>query len=575
MQAILEKDDVALRKAVDSVEKVFPLVKSGEGFYSDGSFIQHENIGYNGSYGNVLMDGVSQLLPVLQNTPYSLSDSAIKSINFWVENGFAPFIYKGNLMDMVRGRAISRGVFQSNVAAADLIRSIVRVVDTYPTVQKEKYQSLIKYWLSFGNNYNNYIQQITSFRDIALISEIMNNPQIHTNDFQNQNLYNFAKMDKVLLKNSDGDYAVAINMSSKRIQRYESLNNENLHGWYTGDGMVYVYNNDLDQFNKDYWATVDPYKLPGTTETTAVQKDASGTKVSPKSFVGASTFGNIGSIGNVGSVAMDFINNDLNLSAHKSWFLTHDNVVALGSAIDNTSKDQALTVIDNRKLDDRATYKIYINGKTFEPKINVINQLKGVNSIYLQSSKKGASIGYKFITPQDLNLDLTSRTGAWADINKDQSKDQYNRKFLEIYKVHQVSNDTYNYVIYPNLDLNKFNQAKLPTIIANKNNIQAVSFGKNIGVNVFSTGEETVDDMVFDNPISLTRINNGNQKIIGISDPSQNKKITTSFKIKDNNYQILNQDKSLDVKLIDGYWNISLTDTGHDGTTHAIYLTKK
>lgn len=576
IQALLENDEPGLKKAVQALEKVFPIVNTGEGFYKDGSFIQHENVGYNGSYGNVLIDGVSQLLPVLQNTPYSLSDNSINSVNFWIEKGFAPFIYKGNLMDMVRGRAISRGTFQSDVAGADLIRSIVRVVETYPKDEKAKYQSLIKYWLSFGNNYKNYISQITSYRDIALITDIMDNPSIQAKDFQATNLYNFAKMDKVLLKNADNDFAIGINMSSSRIKRYESLNNENTHGWYTGDGMLFIYNNDLDQFNDDYWATVDPYRLPGTTETDKVQKDGSGAKASSKTFVGGSYFGNIGAIGNVGSIAMDFINNDQDLTAHKSWFLMHNGVVALGSGINNDSNSKALTVIDNRKLSKNSDYNIYVNGKLYAPKIDETKEFSDVTSIYLQSNKPSESIGYKFLTPQKINLGLIERTGSWSEINKAQSKDEFARNYLEIYKIHEKkANDTYNYVIYPNIAMDKFENETNPRIIKNDDSVQAISYGNTVGINVFKPTETKVMGMDFKEPISVTRINNGNQILLGVSDPSQNSEADTTFRIKDDGYKIINKDVNLKANLVDGYWNVSLLKNGHDGNTKLLSLSKK
>lgn len=573
VQALIEKDEPGLIKAVQSLEKVFPLVNEGEGFYRDGSFIQHENVGYNASYGNVLIDGISQLLPVIQDTNYSLSDDAIKSVKFWVENGFSPFVYKGNSMDMVRGRAISRPYFQSNDSGADLIRSITRVISTYPDSEKAKYQSLIKYWLSFGNNYDNYLKQMNSYRDIALISNIMNDETIKADDFQKTNLYNFATMDKILLKNSDNNFAVGINMSSNRIKRYESLNNENLHGWYTGDGMVFIYNNDLNQYNDNYWATVDPYKLPGTTETDNPQKDGSGATVSSKKFVGGSVFGNIGSIGNVGSVAMDFINNDSDLEAHKSWFLTHNGVVALGSGINSVSKANAKTVIENRKLlSNNAKYTIYVNGQIYYPQINHPEQLKNVQSIYLQSDNVGESIGYKFITPQNLTLGLVERQGAWSEINTAESRTEYIRPYLEIYKNHVQKDDTYNYVIYPNMNLDTFNNVTVPTIVKNTADAQIVKFDNTTGINIFNTSENIVHDMEFDTPISVTRIDNGRQKLFGISDPSQNISADTHFRFKDDGYKILNRDSNIKADLVDGYWNITILPNGHDGATHLLSI---
>ncbi|NRE26471.1 hypothetical protein DBN74_04710, partial [Enterococcus faecalis] len=70
-------------------------------------------------------------------------------------------------------------------------------------------------------------------------------------------------MDRVLQKNNE--YAVGISMYSQRVGNYEVGNTENKKGWHTADGMLYLYNQDFAQFDEGYWATIDPYRLPGTT----------------------------------------------------------------------------------------------------------------------------------------------------------------------------------------------------------------------------------------------------------------------------------------------------------------------
>lgn len=61
---LLRKDDQEISSTIRSIEQVFKLVDQGEGFYQDGSYIDHTNVAYTGAYGNVLIDGLSQLLPV-------------------------------------------------------------------------------------------------------------------------------------------------------------------------------------------------------------------------------------------------------------------------------------------------------------------------------------------------------------------------------------------------------------------------------------------------------------------------------------------------------------------------------
>lgn len=54
------------------------------------------------------------------------------------------------------------------------------------------------------------------------------------------------------------------------------MNKENAKGWYTSDGVSYLYNDDLSHFSDDYWATVDPYKLTGITENSEIREKGSG-----------------------------------------------------------------------------------------------------------------------------------------------------------------------------------------------------------------------------------------------------------------------------------------------------------
>ena len=60
-------------------------------------------------------------------------------------------------------------------------------------------------------------------------------------------------------------YGFGLSLCSSRIANFESINGENLRGWFTGDGLTTLYNADLNAFGDSYWATVDHYRLPGVT----------------------------------------------------------------------------------------------------------------------------------------------------------------------------------------------------------------------------------------------------------------------------------------------------------------------
>ena len=73
----------------------------------------------------------------------------------------------------------------------------------------------------------------------------------------------YESMDRVVQVNEN--YTAGLSMYSSRIYNYEFGNTENKHGWHTGSGVLYIYNDDLKQYGEGYWPTVDPYRLPGTT----------------------------------------------------------------------------------------------------------------------------------------------------------------------------------------------------------------------------------------------------------------------------------------------------------------------
>jgi hypothetical protein len=83
----------------------------------------------------------------------------------------------------------------------------------------------------------------------------------------------YAGMDQVV--HLRPGFGFGVSMSSHRIGTYESTNDENFQGWYTGVGMTYLYNKDPLQFT-DYWPTVNKYRLPGTTVDTMPRGNGEG-----------------------------------------------------------------------------------------------------------------------------------------------------------------------------------------------------------------------------------------------------------------------------------------------------------
>ena len=72
----------------------------------------------------------------------------------------------------------------------------------------------------------------------------------------------YPLMDRVVHRTED--YLFALSMYSERIQNTEIMNDENRFGWHQNNGMTYIYDEDK-QYTENYWNTVNPLRLPGTT----------------------------------------------------------------------------------------------------------------------------------------------------------------------------------------------------------------------------------------------------------------------------------------------------------------------
>lgn len=438
IQSALLKDEKGLIYARDCLDKIFPFVEKGDGFYKDGSFIQHDSVAYTAAYGNVLIDGLSQIMTLLENTDYKLDSKNSETINFWIKESFAPIMYKGLTMDMVKGRSVSRE--KSYVSSIEIIRSIIRLAQVQNNMEyKMLAKSLIK-----SNTYFDYVKELNNYRDIYLAKKILEDKNIKPYDFTENILKFYENMDRVVYKNKFHNFAFAISMSSNKTKYYEAMNGENVKGWHTGDGMTYLYNGDIRQFNDDYWATVDPYRLPGTTVELSERKDGQGSVEAKKSIVSGKVINN-----RKANIKMHHNNFLDTLSLDKKWLIDNDKITFKGENIKFKSDKIVQTVIENRKLNDDTNYEIYINGKLVNLELNKKYIFNNVKEILFKVNKPNEGIKYVFKNPETLNIVLENRSGSWKSINKSQSDKMIQRKYFVVTKTHTKQNDSYEYTIYP------------------------------------------------------------------------------------------------------------------------------
>ena len=397
-----------------SGRSVFTPVTSGDGFYEDGSFIFHYNIPYTGQYGQELMENISILVKLLYGSPWQITDPELSNIYGWITESFAPLMYHGAMMDMVRGRAIASSSSDEFNVGAKVIANIRSVASFAPSATAAV---------------------LTSFAD---------SPQLPPGQ------YHFPSMDRVVAFR-DG-FGFGLSMSSTRVGGYEinTTSPTNLKGWYTGAGVTYLYLGDNDtHYTDNYWATVDWYHLPGTTaELNATPDDA----VTDQNWVGGAQVDKT-----YGVAGMSAHPAGTNLYAKKSWFMLDDEIVCLGAGITSTSVgNQVDTTVENRKLGTIGSTAFNIADTQYvlsspTPWTNPVTVTTDTGATWCALAGLG---GYYFPNgAANLQAQFVSGSGAWTTINPtDSDPAVYTDYYLKLWFNHGVTptNAKYAYVMLPN-----------------------------------------------------------------------------------------------------------------------------
>ncbi|HDR3203455.1 TPA: polysaccharide lyase 8 family protein [Staphylococcus aureus] len=452
LESIIEEDATMMKNSIDGFNKVFTYVqdsatdKERNGFYKDGSYIDHKDVPYTGAYGVVLLEGISQMMPMIKETPFNDKTQNNTTLKSWIDDGFLPLIYKGEMMDLSRGRAISRENETSHSASATVMKSLLRLSDAMDDSTKAKYKQIVKTSVKSDSSYDSN-DTLSSYSDIDKMKKLMDDSTISKNDLTQQlKIYN--EMDRVTYHNKDLDFAFGLSMTSKNVARYESINNENLKGWHTGAGMSYLYNSDVKHYRDNFWATADMKRLSGTTTLdNEILKDTDDKK-SSKTFVGGTKIDD-----QHASIGMDFENQDKTLTAKKSYFILNDKIVFLGTGIKSTdSSKNPVTTIENRKANGDTLYT--------DDKQTTTSNDQETNSVFLESTDTKKNIGYHFLNESKITVKKESHTGKWSDINKSQKQDSKTNQYYEVTQKHSNTDSKYAYVLYPGLSKDDFNTKK-------------------------------------------------------------------------------------------------------------------
>ncbi|KAG2178724.1 hypothetical protein INT44_001877 [Umbelopsis vinacea] len=492
--------DLGSQNLQDPDTILLDYVESGDGFYRDGSFIQHDTIPYHGGYGKNLFKGLADIIYLLHGSAWELKDKRIGHIYEWAVNSFMPIVWRGALFANLRGREISRKDGTDYHAADDVITGMLRLIQI---AKDEKFVAKLKSWVKFNiasaRPWHDYLDAAPGSLYRAAADIIHDKSVIPLEDLS-ETVW-MKKSDRAFMLRST--YALALSMSSDHVSTYECLNHGNLKGWYTGSGMTLLYNDDLGQYNDGYWATADMYHVPGVTAHLRVRKPCSGSRyVSQDGRTYGSTSGQHASIG------MKYLSWGRTVNATKSWFFLDNEIVCLGAGISGIGETH--TTIDQRQI--LSQRRIYLDDieMPHESTFNKTYSPHTLHTIRLQSNVEEASdIAYNvYHVSENLILRKDDRTGSWIDVNNGhviQDTTPFQRKYVTLYIDHGDSpvNASYIYSIRPKPEL--IPHLRTFQVLSNTEAVQAVqSVDKRVTGAVFYGKAQVPDFLTASTACSIT-----------------------------------------------------------------------
>lgn len=296
----------------------------------------------------------------------------------------------------------------------------------------------------------------------------------------------------------DSDYTVhrskgwmgTVKMSSRRVIGTEQVNEDNLKGYYMGDGATYFYvrgDEYLDIF--PFW---DWRKIPGVTsyEDEKPMPNINHTRSNNASpLVGGLTDGRRG------MASMQLVRDGL--KAYKSWLFTDDFAICLGTGIQadtalcvTTSIDQRLKMGDVMVLQDEDWKKIEGRQSFAQKELRFFHD----------------QTGYITLADEDtLVVESGRRSGRWCDFMKMYQPVAVEGEVLSLHLRHGVRplEAKYQYVVFPGIDKEKLKQFDVNReirIVCNDSVAQVLqvpSAGKGYWVAVYQDKEIVLDGKKF------------------------------------------------------------------------------
>lgn len=535
LRAALTRDQAGMERCRDGLPEVMRMVdeslptdeKSGgkrekhsrDGWYRDGSFIQHGNLPYVGAYGVLLIPDLIECLELLKGTPFVLSDPSIANIPRWVDDHLLPVAFDGELFPRTTGRtAGSNGIETSHMWLAIALCEIRPFLDE---AQASAVSARLKRWMEVGGM--DTALPRTDFATFLALHQIRSDDGIVP---AGEYVASRTQAAVDLAVHHRPGWAACLSMSSTRIASHEALWGANFRGWNQGEGVHHVWAGDPLRYRRSWQALVDPYRLPGITTNTWELPDHDGGGGNPGRPSG-SPFAGGASLDDVVSVAGMEVHRDWSsLRARKAWFFLPDAIVCLGSGISASDGRPCETVVESAALAS-PELPVHIDGAAI-PGSDWLRKDQAITTVHLGGSTDQAAMGWWF--PESataLAVRRHDRSGSWSQVHKKSgSKEILTRPWLDLLLDHGVDprSGTYQYAIFPGVSVQELERrsrdGKL-RIVSCTPDVLAVHDEMNGIVSAVFFAAGKAGPISADGPCTVILRDHKGQRSLAVADPTQ------------------------------------------------------
>jgi hypothetical protein len=572
------------------------------GFYADGSYLDHSHVPYLGSYGIEFLKGGAGMPPLFAGTPWEYPREVQENLEFYLKEGFLNGMYDGLMLDSLKGRSLSRPAGSNRDAGREAMVLMIQLMDSVSLKVQDELKSSLKTWMEIDPEFIETLNGAEYIMIKAKALEILGDDSITSSIAPIHK--NLPLMDRAIHRTDK--FLMALSMYSERIQNTEIMNHENRYGWHQGSGMTYLYNQDTMQYTENFWNTVNPLRLAGTTLVSKNigngQPDSSGFAQggdfrSRESWVGGSAIENDGINGmsltgevrvkeGEGSPAVTY---SPHLSAKKSWFMFGGQIVCLGAGISNSGEEYPVeSIIENRRLRQEGDNALIINGETkdlmtdsaslkdiVEGKVDVSGTtLTDVSWAHLEGNTAGSDIGYYFpAASQTISVRKARNAGDWSLVGTSTGKAEEN--YLEMWFDHgkNPENAAYEYVLLPGMtseETEQYSREPQITVLSNTSQMQAVySRSENIlGANIWTDAAAKIGDFSIKGAASLmTKEDENGILTVSASDPTMKNTGTIVIEIKKPVTEILSSDENVKAELTEYGAKLTILAKGTNGSS--------